>query len=211
MADFDRLQVLVFAEVLRDDGVELAGVGFRLGNGGGERYCRAHWAGVAAEKLRVLLVDALVESFPCADDFRKLIDGIYLAVSVAVGEGKLAHILFVNCKDEHLVVSEEVVLDGCGEREVMKLGTVFRLVVHRAKFNELVIRLFLGILAVDARRRRHVEALFAFDEILVVDADKLGFIAILEDCAGRAMRLVADDKVECPKSSRRLRFVNSRN
>ena len=68
-----------------------------------------------------------------------------------------------------------------------------------AEFDELVVRLLLGILAVDARRRSHVEALFALDEVLVVYAHELGFVLILEYRAGRAVRLVADDEVERPE------------
>ena len=79
----------------------------------------------------VLGLAALGEPVPAADDLGGVVE-----LELVVGVGQLllegpGDGLLVDGEDEHLVVGEQVALDGLAEAEPVELGTVELLVVHR--------------------------------------------------------------------------------
>ena len=70
------------------------------------------------------------------------------------------------------------------------------LIVHRGQYHIGLLGLRLRLVAVDPRRRRHVEPARAGDVRVVVDPRERGLVACIPEGAGGAVRLVADDQVE---------------
>ena len=116
----------------------------------GERDGAAHRRGVGLEG--VLGLAALGQPVPAADDLGGVVE---LELVVVVGELLLegaGHRLLVDGEHEHLVVGEQVALDGLAEAEPVELRAVELLVVHRGE--DRVRLAGLGL----ARRRRRCAA-----------------------------------------------------
>ncbi len=108
----------------------------------------------------------------------------------------LGDVLFVHGQHEHLVVGEQAFADGFAETKAVEFLAEEGLIVHRRQFGGGFLGLGLGLVAVDARRGGHVEALFGFEEIRVVDFDEAGFVFARKRDAGGAVGFVANDQVE---------------
>ena len=138
----------------------------------------------------------LGEGLVAADD----LGGIVKAeLGGPVGEPALdaaAHHLLVHREHDNLVVGQELVLDRPAETAREQHLPVQRLVVHRAEDGGLLAGAGLDRLAEHARCGRHIEALAAGDERLVVDTHEVALVPARERSAGGAVGLVADDEVE---------------
>ena len=151
---------------------------------------------LAASELRT----ALGECVPAADDAGEVIER-----EPGLGIGQLAleravDGLLVHREDDHPVVGEQVAGDYSAEPQLVEDRTERGLVVHRGQHHIGLLGLRLRLVAIDPRRRRHVEPARAGDVRVVVDPREHGLIACIPEGAGGAMRFVADDQVEGAQS-----------
>ena len=117
----------------------------------------------------VLGLAALGQAVPAADELGGVVE---LELAVVVGQLLLegpGDGLLVDGEHEHLVVGEQVALDGLAEAEPVELRAVELLVVHRREDGVGLAGLGLGGVVVDPRRRGHVEPLGGRQVVVVVD------------------------------------------
>ena len=110
-------------------------------------------------------------------------------------EGR-GHVVFVDGEDEHLVVREQPLADGFAETDAVDLLTIKRFIVHAAQHGLGLGGFGLGIVAEQARRGGHVQALAGAQEIVVVHLDEGRLVAVGDGDAGGAVGFVAYDEVE---------------
>lgn len=201
VVDLAAEHVLVRVVVGVDDGVEVGGDGPGVRDGPGKGDGALHRRRVVAEAGAVGEgARALGQGVPAADDLRRVIQvelGLPARQSRLQRPGDDA---LVDDEDQDLVVGEQALLDGLAEPEAVELRPVQLLVVHRGDGRVLVLRLLLGLIAVDARRRGHVQPAVPAEVAVVVHADERRLIRPGQDDAGRPMRLVADNQVEPPEA-----------
>ena len=159
-----------------------------------EGHRPSHWHRVRAE---IHVCGAFGQTIPAAHDLGSVIEG---ELMVLVGQRRLQPTgdrLVVDAQDHDLVVGEQVALDGLTEPQPVKLRAVHRFVVHRRDDCRVVRCLALGLLAVDARCRRHVQPFGGRQVVVVVHLDEGRLVGTAGKCdAGGAMRLVTQDEVE---------------
>ena len=160
----------------------------------GER--RVHGLRVDVGEVARLGDHALREGVDAADELARVVRLDFL---VGVGDGGLQrgrNLVVADGEDEHLVIAEESLGDGAAEVDAEKFFAVDGGIVHRAEEDVLLGGFLLRVVAVEARRGGHVEALLALDECVVVDfRERRAFLVFFLD-ARRAVRLVADDEVK---------------
>ena len=173
----------------------------------GEGHRPAHRLDVFGERLFLtVLADRhqalLGEPLPAPDDLGREVDvdRLFLVQAVGVVEvvGELGHLVFTDGDDQHLVLGEQIELDGLAKAEAVERGTEGLLVIHREKHRIGVVRLGFRGLGVDPRRGRHVQPLGADDVLVVMNLHELRRALARQRQAGRAVSLVTDDQIERP-------------
>jgi hypothetical protein len=178
--------------------VERPGEQFGLTDGAGEghRSAASGWLSEAKSNPFCIAARTLCESVPAADDLDGIIE---LDLVVLVGDLRLERsgdIFLVHRQDEHLVVREQVFIHRLTESEPVELGTVERLVVHRAEDRRAFGRGALGAVVIEARSCGHVEPAARLNERLVVDSDERRLVLPGERDSRGAVGLVANDQVK---------------
>ncbi len=114
----------------------------------------------------------VLERPPAADDLRRIVE-VDLAVDrLQVLPKRPVDPLLRHREHDHLVIREQVQLDGAGERQPVELGAVSRLVVHREDLDRVVGRLPFRALGVEPRRRGHVQTSRGQDPLPVVNQNE---------------------------------------
>ena len=103
---------------------------------------------------------------------------------------------FFHGQHDNLVVHQQPSLDGFRERDDVQLFPILRRVVHRVQCGAVPLRNGLGLIAIDARRRRHVQALCPLQVCAVMYAYKSTFLVTLKGGTRGTVRLVADDQIK---------------
>jgi len=128
-------------------GVDVRAKGDGLVHGGG--VLRDDGTRIAHADLR--------ERVRAADELGRVVH-LDLAVRGRDGAAQLLRD-FGHGEDEYLVVGKKTLRDRLAEADAVELRAVGLRIVHRAEDGILGLRVLLRLVVVDARRRRHVEAL----------------------------------------------------
>ena len=158
-----------------------------------ERNRPLHGCVVTNQALRQTL---LGQRLPAANDLGRVIHLELVALVLEQVLQAAADVRLLHGQHNHLVVDEQAALDSFGERDDVQFLAVERRIVHAAQGDVLLFGAGLGMVAIDARRGRHVKALVGSDVVAVVDLDEAAFVFVVERRAGGAVGLVAHDQVE---------------
>ena len=113
--------------------------------------------------------------------------------------------ILLDGEDDDLVVGEQLLLHGLAELDLVGGGAVDGLVVHGGDGVVLLGAFAFGGLAVDARGRRHVQALLGGNVLVEVDLHEGRSLSLGdagEGVAGRAVGLVAHDDIKLGHAER---------
>ena len=135
----------------------------------------------------------LRERVKAPDELRFVVREHFAAIRRKGTLQAFAHRHRVDREHEHLVVREQLLFYRLAKTDAVHFLAVFGDVVHGADFDAVLFRFLLARFAVKARRRRHVEALFRPDKIVVVNLHEIRFVLSRKRRSRRAVRLVTDD------------------
>ena len=172
---------------------ERGGEALRRPDVAGEGHRRAHRLDVPAVVGRVHT--ALGQSVPAADDPGGVVER-ELAVLSQGGLHLIGDLVLGDRQDQHLVVGQQTAGHRLTETQTEELLAIGLDVVHGGEDRVLLTGACLGRVVVDARSRRHVEALGRMDVAVVVDADEGGLVSSRDGGARRTVGLIADHQVE---------------
>lgn len=159
----------------------------------GESDRPAHRAAVFA--LAVFGAVVFGQAVPASDQLRGVAE-LDLAALCHGGLEVARHVRLVDGEHEHLVVGEQVLLDGFAESEAVELGAEHCRVAHVREDGLGLGGLALHVLAEHPWGGGHVEPPVGFEVVAVVDLHEVRFVGARQGDARGPVGLVTHDHVE---------------
>ena len=161
-------------------------------------FCDGAAEGHGVFQFDPVFLPLIQQPLPASDDPRCFRDTETAAFLLHGALIDLADGLLIDGQGDHLIIRQQVFVDGSAEGQVIELRAEHLLVVHGGNDIGVGVGDPDGPVAIDTRRSGHIQALFAFYDRIVMHLYEFAGLVLLAFLhhAGGAVSLVTDDEIE---------------
>ena len=168
-----------------------------LFNGLCESNCTAHWLWIIRKivflsgKMRLLC-----QTIHTANNFNSVIKGQFVVVVRQLLLQRAADKFFIHRQYNYFVVRQKSLQHRIRKTQPIKFRAINIFIIHGAEQSTVVLCFLLAGICIDSRRRRHIQAFFRTNILVIMDTDKVTVIFSRQRHARRAVSLIANYKVK---------------